>query len=145
MNGTLVDSNSDEEIVLDITGFHDEEVLDKQSLTGCDHSESHLLEESNDAFTLNGRIKGKFVSKNVLNFLRGLISSKAAVCRFGESGQLCRCFSSILLILLFIVGTAVLGGITLSGCLVILSTFILILHERKVFWRAIFVGEFLII
>ena len=31
MNGTLVDSNSDEEIVLDITGFHDEKVLDKQS------------------------------------------------------------------------------------------------------------------
>ena len=33
MNGTLVDSNSDEEIVLDITGFHDEEVFDKKSLT----------------------------------------------------------------------------------------------------------------
>ena len=29
MNGTLVDSNSDEEIVLDITGFHDEKGLDK--------------------------------------------------------------------------------------------------------------------
>ena len=26
MNRTLLDSNSDEEIVLDITGFHDEEV-----------------------------------------------------------------------------------------------------------------------
>ena len=29
MNGTLVDSNLDDDIVLDITGFHDEEVLDK--------------------------------------------------------------------------------------------------------------------
>ena len=28
MNGTSVDSSSDEEIVLDITGFHDEDVLD---------------------------------------------------------------------------------------------------------------------
>ena len=37
-----------------------------QSVTGCDHSESHL-NEGNDAFTLNGRIKGKFVSKNVVN------------------------------------------------------------------------------
>ena len=34
MNDTLVDSNSDEE--LDITGIHNEEVLDKQSLTGYD-------------------------------------------------------------------------------------------------------------
>ena len=61
MNSTLVDSSSDEEIVLDITGFHDEEVLDKQSLTGCDHSESHLNAEGNEVFTLNWRIKGKFV------------------------------------------------------------------------------------
>ena len=65
VNSTLVDSSSDEEIVLDITGFHDEEVVDKQSLTGCDHSEKHLNEESNEVFTLNGRIKGTFVSKNV--------------------------------------------------------------------------------
>ena len=41
--------------------------MDKVSLTGCDHSESHLSEEGNDVFTLNGRIKGKFVSKNVVN------------------------------------------------------------------------------
>ena len=53
MNDTVVDSNSDEEIVLDITGFHDEKVLDKQSLIGCDRSESYLNEERND--TLNGR------------------------------------------------------------------------------------------
>ena len=52
VNGTLVDSNSDEEIVLEMTGFHDEEILDKQSLTDCDHSESHLNEEGDD-----GRIK----------------------------------------------------------------------------------------
>ena len=65
MSGTLVDSNSDEEIALDITGFHDEKVLNKQSLTACDRSESHLNEEGNDA--LNGRIKGKFVSENVVN------------------------------------------------------------------------------
>ena len=44
----------DEEIVLDNTGFHDEEVFYKQNLTGCEH-------------TLNGRIKRKFVSKNVVN------------------------------------------------------------------------------
>ena len=67
MNGTLVDSNSDEEIVLDITGFNDKEVLHKQNSTGCDHSESHLSEEGNGAFTLNGRMKGKFISKNVVN------------------------------------------------------------------------------
>ena len=66
-NDTLVDSDLDEEILLDITGFHDEEVLDKQNVTGCDHSENHLSEEGNDLFTLNGRIKGKFVSKNVVN------------------------------------------------------------------------------
>ena len=65
MNGTLVDGNSNEEIVLDITGFHDEKVLSKQSLTGCDRLESHLNEEGND--TLNGRIKSKFVSENVVN------------------------------------------------------------------------------
>ena len=53
MNSTLVDSNSAEEIVLDITSFHDEEVLNKQRLTGCDHSESHLTEDGNDVFTLN--------------------------------------------------------------------------------------------
>ena len=52
INGTLVDSNSDEKIPLDITEFHDEKVLDKQSLTGCDHSESHLNEEGNDVFIL---------------------------------------------------------------------------------------------
>ena len=63
MNGTLVDSNSDEEIVLDITGFHDEKVLNKQSLTGCDRSESHLNEDGND--TSNERIKGKFIENVV--------------------------------------------------------------------------------
>ena len=31
MNDTLVDRNLDEEIVIDITGFNDEEVLDKHS------------------------------------------------------------------------------------------------------------------
>ena len=35
-------------------------------MTGCDRSESHLNEEGND--TLNGRIKGKFVSENVVNW-----------------------------------------------------------------------------
>ena len=67
MSGTLVYSNLDEEIVLNIAGFHNEEVLDKQIATGCDHSESHLSEEGNDLFILNRRIKGKFVSKNVVN------------------------------------------------------------------------------
>ena len=47
-NGTLVDSDLDEEILLDITGFHDEEVLDKQNVTGCGHSENHLSEEGYD-------------------------------------------------------------------------------------------------
>ena len=42
----------------------------KRSLTGCDHSESHLTENGIDVFTLNGQIKGKFVSKNVVNLSR---------------------------------------------------------------------------
>ena len=50
MKGTLGDCNLDKEIVLDITGFHDEKVLDKQSL-GYYRSESHSNEEGND--TLN--------------------------------------------------------------------------------------------
>lgn len=54
-------------MVLDITNVHDEEVLDKLSLTRCDHSERYLNEEGNDMFTLNGRIKAKFVSKIVVN------------------------------------------------------------------------------
>ena len=54
MNDTLVDSNLDEEIVLDITSFYDKVVLNKQSLTGCDHSERHLNEEGNEVFTSNG-------------------------------------------------------------------------------------------
>ena len=41
--------------------------MDKQNGTSCDHSENHLSEEGNDLFTLNERIKGKFVSKNVIN------------------------------------------------------------------------------
>ena len=60
----------DEEIVLDNTGFHDKEVFDKQNLTGCEHSESYLKEEGNDVFTLNGRIKRKFVSKNLVNLYK---------------------------------------------------------------------------
>ena len=38
MNNTLADSSSEEKIVLDITCFHDQEVLNEQSLTGSDHS-----------------------------------------------------------------------------------------------------------
>ena len=45
MNDTLVDSNSNEEFVLDITGIHDEKFLDKQGLSGCYHSEIHLNED----------------------------------------------------------------------------------------------------
>ena len=41
MNGTLGDCNSDNQIVLEMTGFHDHKVFDKQSQTGCDHLESH--------------------------------------------------------------------------------------------------------
>ena len=41
--------------------------MNKQSLTGCDHSESHLSEEGNVAFTLNRRFRGKNVSKSVVN------------------------------------------------------------------------------
>ena len=68
MNGAIVDIKSDPEIVLAIAGFHNEEVLNKQSVPGCDHSESHLSgEDSDDIFSLNGRIKVKFVSKNVVN------------------------------------------------------------------------------
>ena len=41
--------------------------MDKQNVTSSDHSENHLSEEGYDLFTLNGRIKGTFVSKNVVN------------------------------------------------------------------------------
>ena len=41
--------------------------MDKQNVTSCDHSENDLSEEGYDFFTLNGRIKGTFVSKNVVN------------------------------------------------------------------------------
>ena len=41
--------------------------MDKKNVTESDLSENLLGEESNDLFTLNGRIKGKFVSKNVVN------------------------------------------------------------------------------
>ena len=58
-------NTSDEGIISDVTGFHYEKILDKQSLTGCGHPESHLNEERNDVFTLNGRIKGKFISNNI--------------------------------------------------------------------------------
>ena len=81
MNGTLVDSSSDEEIVLDITGFHDEKVLDKQSLAGCDHSENHLNEEGNEVFTLNGRIIGKLLVRMLLICLSGnLLTRKFHYC-----------------------------------------------------------------
>ena len=45
LNETLVDSNPDEEILLDVSGIPDDEVLDKQNLRSCDHSENHLNEE----------------------------------------------------------------------------------------------------
>ena len=41
--------------------------MDKQSLTGCEYSESYLNEKGNYVFTLNERIKRKFVSNNVVN------------------------------------------------------------------------------
>ena len=41
--------------------------MDKQSLTGFEYSESHLNEKGNYVFTLNERIKRKFVSNNVVN------------------------------------------------------------------------------
>ena len=59
MNSTLVDSNSDEEIALDITDIHNEKVLDNQSLTGCHHSGSPLNEEGNDIFTIRATHKSK--------------------------------------------------------------------------------------
>ena len=71
MDGTLVDSNFDEEIVLGIIGFLDEEVLGKQNVTGCDHSKSHLSEEGNDLFTLNGRIKVSLSVRMLLICLSG--------------------------------------------------------------------------
>ena len=46
--------------------------MNKQSLTGCDHSEIHLSEEGNDVFTLNGQIKGKFVSKNIYTCIKNV-------------------------------------------------------------------------
>ena len=81
MNDTLADINSDKEIVLDITSFHNEEVLDKQSLPGCDHSKNHLNEGRNGVFTLNRRIKDKFISKMLLICLSGnLLRRKSHYC-----------------------------------------------------------------
>ena len=73
-NSTLVDSYSDQEI---ITGFYNEEVLDKQSLTGCDHSESHLSQEGKDVFTLNGRIKGKLIRMLLICLSGNLLRQKS--------------------------------------------------------------------
>ena len=53
MNDTIVDSNSGQKILLDITGFQDEKVFYKQDLTVSDHSKSSLNEESNGVVTLN--------------------------------------------------------------------------------------------
>ena len=41
--------------------------MDKQNLTDCGHSESHLNAEGNEVLTLNRQRKGKFVSKNVVH------------------------------------------------------------------------------
>ena len=38
-----------------------------KALTGCDHSKNHLNEGRNGVFTLNRRIKDKFISKDVVN------------------------------------------------------------------------------
>ena len=72
MNITLVDSNLDEETLLHITGFHNEEVLDKVSLTDCDHSQStySAVEEEKVLFSTVAR-SGMFGLGMVLeeNFL----------------------------------------------------------------------------
>ena len=74
MNSTLADSSSEEKIVLDITCFHDQEVLNEQSLTGCDHSGRNgvLMKylSINGVFTSNGRVKGNFVCKNFANLTK---------------------------------------------------------------------------
>ena len=54
MNVTLVDINSEQEIILKLNDFHDEEALDKQTLTGYEHLESYLNEEGNEVFAFNG-------------------------------------------------------------------------------------------
>ena len=70
MNGTLVDSNSEEEIILELNDLHDEEAPDKQTLTGYEHLQSYLNEEGNEVIAFNGWIKGKFFSKNVVNLFK---------------------------------------------------------------------------
>ena len=49
-------------------GKNDNEFLEKSDIQG------HLNEESNEAITLNGRLKGKFVSKNLVNLSKGKLS-----------------------------------------------------------------------
>ena len=75
----------------------------------------------------------------------GLISSKVAgfVSRVLVEVDSLVCVSQVFC--LFYCVNGCLGGITLGDCFIILSTlFILILHGRKVFWEALFAGEFLI-
>ena len=45
----------------EIYGNNDKEFLEKRDI------QEHLNEEGNEATILNGRLKGKFVSKNVVN------------------------------------------------------------------------------
>ena len=54
MNGTLVDSNSEEEIILELNDLHDEEAPDKQTLTGYEHLQSYSNEEGNEVIAFNG-------------------------------------------------------------------------------------------
>ena len=72
-------------------------------------------------------------------------SCKLYVCRFGGSELLLACFSSMLLILSFILSTANFGELPLVAALQFLVHFsFLILQRRKAFWRALSAGGFLI-
>ena len=54
-------------------------------------------------------------------------------------------FRYFLILLFFYYVNGCFGGTNPGGCLIILSTlFILILHGRKLFWRALFAAGFLI-
>ena len=80
--------------------------------------------------------------------VRGIISSEAAGCMSAvlvKVGSFAGAFQVFCLFYYFYCVNGCFGGTNPGGSLIILSTlFILILHERIIFWRALFAVGFLI-
>ena len=78
--------------------------MGKQNVTGCDHSENYLSEKGNDLCTLNGRIKDKFVSKNVVNLSKRTLT-KAEVSLLSKGS---RYYYFVVMILIITITTLLL-------------------------------------